>query len=177
MNSPSYLPPGATVFGDKGYISDPDAASIFAANGVRLVSMRRKNMTPNTWADDYDLAHYRKRIETMNSQLEAMGIQHLHARTNEGFDLKAWASSACTRFHQHHRRLAIRVDSIFTGAGVFAPSSYRISALLEQLMGRMPVPIVLFYPGTWRGSLNYLGLRAKDEPLASYRVKIYGRET
>ena len=62
-------------------------------------------------------------------------------------------------------------------AGVFAPTSYRISALLEQLMGRMPVPTVLFYPGTWRESLNYLGLRAKDEPLASYRVKIYGRET
>jgi len=62
-------------------------------------------------------------------------------------------------------------------AGIFAPSSYRISALLEQLMGKMLVPTVLFYPGTWRESLNYLGLRAKDEPLASYRVKIYGRET
>ncbi len=92
------LPPGATVFGDKGYISDPDAASIFAASGVRLVSMRRKNMTPNTWADDYDLAHYRKRIETVNSQLEAMGIQHLHARTNPGFDLKAWASLLALAF-------------------------------------------------------------------------------
>ena len=64
-----------------------------------------------------------------------------------------------------------------TRAGVFAPTSYRISALLEQLMGKMPIPTVLFYPGTWRESLNFLGLRAKDEPLASYRVKIYGRET
>ncbi len=92
------LPPEATVFGDKGYISDPDAASIFAATGVRLVSARRKNMTPNTWADDYDLAHYRKRIETVYSQLEAMGIQHLHARTNDGFDLKAWASLLALAF-------------------------------------------------------------------------------
>ena len=92
------LPEGATVFGDKGYISDPDAASIFAAYGVRLVSMRRKNMTPNTWADDYDLAQYRKRIETLNSQLEAMGIQHLHARTNLGFNLKAWASLLALAF-------------------------------------------------------------------------------
>ena len=92
------LPPGATVFGDKGYISDPDAASIFAASGVRLVSVRRKNMTPNFWADDYDLAHYRKRIETVNSQLEAMGIQQLHARTNDGFDLKAWASLLALAF-------------------------------------------------------------------------------
>lgn len=92
------LPPGATVFADKGYISDPDAASIFAASGVRLVSVRRKNMSPNSWADDYDLAHYRKRIETVHSQLEAMGIQHLHARTNEGFDLKAWASLLALAF-------------------------------------------------------------------------------
>jgi hypothetical protein len=64
-----------------------------------------------------------------------------------------------------------------TRAGVFAPTSYRISALLEQLMGKMVIPTVLFYPGTWRESLNFLGLRAKDEPLASYRVKIYGRES
>jgi hypothetical protein len=68
------LPSGATVFGDKGYISDPDAASMFAATGVRLVSARRKNMTPNSWADDFDLRHYRKRIETVYSQLEAMGV-------------------------------------------------------------------------------------------------------
>jgi len=92
------LPQGAAVFGDKGYISDADAASIFAATGVRLVSIRRKNMAPNTWADDYDLAHYRKRIETVNSQLEAMGIQHLHARTNLGFELKTWASLLALAF-------------------------------------------------------------------------------
>jgi len=92
------LPEGAMVFGDKGYVSEPDAASILAASGVRLVSMRRKNMTPNTWADDYDLAHFRKRIETLNSQLEAMGIQHLHARTNDGFYLKAWASLLALAF-------------------------------------------------------------------------------
>ena len=47
-------------------------------------------MSSNSWADDYDLAHYRKRIETLNSQFEAMRIQHLHARTNDGFNLKAW---------------------------------------------------------------------------------------
>jgi len=61
-------------------------------------------------------------------------------------------------------------------AAVFAPSSYRISSLLEQLMGKTRVPAVLFYPGTWKGSLNYLGLRSAEEPLGSYRVKIYGRE-
>ena len=68
-------------------------------------------------------------------------------------------------------------DILFlTRAAVFAPSSYRISSLLEQLMGRVRIPAVLFYPGTWRESLNYLGLRSDNEALGSYRVKIYGRE-
>ncbi len=68
-------------------------------------------------------------------------------------------------------------DILFlTRAGVFAPSSYRISSLLEQIMGRVKIPAVLFYPGTWHESLNYLGLRSDNEALGSYRVKIYGRE-
>lgn len=62
-------------------------------------------------------------------------------------------------------------------AGVFAPSSYRLSSLLEQMLGKMTIPAVLFYPGTWRGSLNYMGLRSDEEPLGSYRVKIYGRDS
>lgn len=62
-------------------------------------------------------------------------------------------------------------------AGVFAPASYRLSSLLEQLLGRMNIPAVLFYPGVWRGSLNYMGLRTEEEPLGSYRVKIYGRDS
>lgn len=82
------LPQDAAVFGDKGYISDPDAVAIFQATGVRFVAVRRRNMSPNSWADDYDLRRYRKRIETVYSQLEAMGVQRLHARTNHGFDLK-----------------------------------------------------------------------------------------
>lgn len=92
------LPAGATVFGDKGYLSAPDAASILAASGVRFVAVRRRNMTPNSWADEYDLRLYRKRIETVYSQLEAMGMQHLHARTNPGFDLKAYASLLALAF-------------------------------------------------------------------------------
>jgi hypothetical protein len=64
----------------------------------------------------------------------------------------------------------------FYRAAVFAPSSYRVSTLLERLMGRVRVPAVLFYPGTWSTSLNYMGMRADEEPLGSYRVKIYGRE-
>lgn len=63
-----------------------------------------------------------------------------------------------------------------TRADVFAPSAYRISALMEQMKGRIQVPAVLFYPGSWSGSLNYMGMRTDEEPLGSYRLKIYGRE-
>ncbi len=92
------LPQGATVFGDKGYVSDPDAATIFSACGVRFVAIRRCNMVANSWADEYDLRRYRKRIETVYSQLEAMGLQRLHARTNHGVDLKTWASLLALAF-------------------------------------------------------------------------------
>jgi hypothetical protein len=93
-----HLPKDVTVFGDKGYISAPDAQTILEATGVRLVSVRRTNMPPNSWADDFDLRLYRKRIETVYSQMEKMGIQSLHARTNPGFDLKAWSSLLALAF-------------------------------------------------------------------------------
>lgn len=92
------LPAGASLFGDKGFISADDAKSLLADTGVRLVTPKRKNMAPNAWADDYDLARYRKRIESVYSQMEAMGVQRLHARTNLGFDLKAFASVLALAF-------------------------------------------------------------------------------
>lgn len=92
------LPAGATLFGDKGFISADDAKSLLEETGVRLVTPKRKNMAPNDWADDYDLALYRKRIESVYSQLESMGLQRLHARTNLGFDLKAFASVLALAF-------------------------------------------------------------------------------
>jgi hypothetical protein len=91
-------PEGATVCGDKAYVSDPDANTILAATGVRFVAVRRRNMSPNAWADEYDWRLYRKRIETVYSQLQAMAVQQLHARTNSGFDLKAWASLLALAF-------------------------------------------------------------------------------
>lgn len=94
----SPLPPGACVYGDKGYIAQTDAATIFDQTGVRLVSIRRNNMRSNSWADDFDLRCYRRRIETVYSQLESMGLQRLHARTNTGFDLKTWASLLALTF-------------------------------------------------------------------------------
>jgi hypothetical protein len=86
------LPEGACVFGDKGYNSAPDEQSILADTGVRVIPVRRKNMMPHEWADEFDLKRYRKGIETVNSQLEKMGTQQLHARTNAGFEVKVHAS-------------------------------------------------------------------------------------
>lgn len=64
-----------------------------------------------------------------------------------------------------------------THGTAFAPGAYRVSSLLEQLSRRLTTPSVLFYPGTWQGSLNYLDLRTDDQALGSYRVKIYGRDS
>jgi hypothetical protein len=62
-------------------------------------------------------------------------------------------------------------------ATVFAPGAYRISSLLEQLGGKLKIPAVLFYPGKWSHTLNFMGLRSEDQALGSYRVKIYGRDS
>ena len=76
---------------------------------------------------------------------------------------------------------AVKMDGnteflFLTRTDVFAPSAYRISALMEQMKGRIKVPAILFYPGTWSDSLNYMGIRTDEEPLGSYRLKIYGRQ-
>jgi hypothetical protein len=86
------LPSGSCAYGDKAFNSKADEASILAETGVRLVPIRKANMAPNRWADKLALREYRPRVETTNSQLEAMGIQRLHARTNPGFELKVQAS-------------------------------------------------------------------------------------
>jgi len=86
------LPPGVTVYGDKGYISAPDAATILKDTGGRLIAARRTKMEPYEWTDEMNLKRHRKTIETVNSQMEKMGLQRLHARTNEGFEIKVHAS-------------------------------------------------------------------------------------
>jgi hypothetical protein len=94
------LPEGARVFGDKAFNSLEDEASIFAALGVRLIPIRKANMQPHAWfLDELELREYRHTIETVNSQLEKMGVERLHARTNIGLELKVHASLialACT---------------------------------------------------------------------------------
>jgi len=56
------------------------------------VPIHKDNMIPNTAAERAGLRTFRTAIETVNSQAEAMGMQHLRARTNAGFALKVAAS-------------------------------------------------------------------------------------
>ncbi len=88
----SGLPAGATVYGDKGYNAAADEATILTDTGVRLIPIRKANMAPTRWADKLALRAYRKRIETLYSQFEAMGVARLRARTNPGLELKVHAS-------------------------------------------------------------------------------------
>lgn len=92
------LPSGARVFADKGYIDHKTADRILSDTGVRLIAMPRLNMPPLAWIDEYELDQYRRRIETINSQLENMGLERLHARTHSGFEIKVLASLLALSF-------------------------------------------------------------------------------
>jgi IS5 family transposase len=46
------LPPGARLFGDKGYNSAADAGSSLEEVQVRLIPVRRKHMKPHAWFVD-----------------------------------------------------------------------------------------------------------------------------
>jgi hypothetical protein len=63
-------------------------------------------------------------------------------------------------------------DIVFlTRAGSLFPF-YRTSALMEQLKGKVKVPVILFYPGTIDGvsALSFMGVM---EPDANYRPRIF----
>jgi len=86
------LPPWSTVLGDKGYNAQADEASIWEAACVRFVPIHKANREPNTYNERLALRAHRKAIESVNSQLERMGVERLYARTNAGFELKVQAS-------------------------------------------------------------------------------------
>jgi hypothetical protein len=86
------LPAGSCADGDKAYNSGKDEYSLLAETGVRLVPLHKKNMPSNDWLDRQHLFPLRSRIETVGSQLAAMGIERLHARTTAGIELKVLAS-------------------------------------------------------------------------------------
>lgn len=89
------LPKGARVYADKGYISSSVKRALrptLKRDGVHLVAKHKSNMKPNTFEEWCDLKWYRHRVETANSQLQTMGIQRLHARTDQGVSIKVMAS-------------------------------------------------------------------------------------
>lgn len=87
----SDLPEGSVVLGDGAYISYADAALALYA-GIHLVAKHHAHMPANSPLERLCLATYRNVIETAHSQLEKMGVQHLHARTALGFGIKVYAS-------------------------------------------------------------------------------------
>ena len=58
----------------------------------RLIAHPRYNIKSLDWADEFDLRLYRQTIESVNSQLEKLGVQRLYALTNPDFMLKVFAS-------------------------------------------------------------------------------------
>jgi hypothetical protein len=86
------LPKGSQVVADKGYISQKDELMVYVNGNVRLIPKYRKNMRGNSQKDAALIREHRSMIETVNSQLEKMGLQRIHARTNEGIALKVLAS-------------------------------------------------------------------------------------
>jgi hypothetical protein len=86
------LPEGSQVVADKGYVSQKDELLAYCYSGVRLIPKYRRNMRGNSQEDARLIRQHRSMIETVNSQLEKMGLQRLHARTNAGVALKVLAS-------------------------------------------------------------------------------------
>jgi hypothetical protein len=86
------LPAGSQVVADKGYISQNDELMVYVFGNVRLIPKYRRNMRGNSDQDTILIRTHRPMIETVNSQLEKMGLQRLHARTTEGIALKTLAS-------------------------------------------------------------------------------------
>lgn len=93
------LPADAKLYADKGY-NYAEGEAFLASQGLRLLPIRKKNMQPHPWWDEWELEEQRGRIETCNSQLESMGVERLKARTNPGFDIKVHASLIALWFSQ-----------------------------------------------------------------------------
>ena len=92
------LPAGSSVVADKGYISDQDQQLSYIHGTVRLIPKQRRNMRGNSREDAQLIRQHRSMIETVNSQLEKMGVQRLHARTIPGFMLKFLSSLTALSF-------------------------------------------------------------------------------
>lgn len=86
------LDDGATVYADGAYVSN-DHQILALIGGVRLVAETHPNMrAQNSEYQRKRLKKLRSKIECQHSVLEKMGVQRLHAVTQEGFGLKVYVS-------------------------------------------------------------------------------------
>ena len=92
------MPAASVVVADKGYLSYKDELLAYLDGDVRLVAKQRKNMRGNSPEDAKLIDTHRRMIETVNSQLEKMGLQRLPARTKAGIALKVLASLIAVAF-------------------------------------------------------------------------------
>jgi len=98
-----------------------------------LIPVRLATMRPHAWfMDVIGLRAYRHTIETVNSQLEKMGIERLYARTNAGFELKVHATLIaliCTNMNEQSRYPLSR--NIRARSGIWASEGSACLALLS----------------------------------------------
>lgn len=76
----------------QGDNSSDDERWIESETIVRLVPIRKANMTLNARDERHALRRIRAVIEGANSQLAARGVERLHVRTQKGFVVKILAS-------------------------------------------------------------------------------------
>lgn len=86
------VPGEACLYGDKAYNSGDDEVWIAAETSIRVIPIRKANMLPNAIDERHELRRMRAVVEGANSQLAAWGVERLHARTQEGFVIKVFAS-------------------------------------------------------------------------------------
>lgn len=92
------LAEGSIVVADKGYLSVDDHQLAWTHGYIHLSAKFRKNMRQKSPYEVHLIKQHRPTIETVNSQLEKMGIQRLHARTTIGFTVKVLASLVALTF-------------------------------------------------------------------------------
>jgi hypothetical protein len=83
------LPPGSTVYADRGYNKASFEAELQTDAQIAFQPMRRRNMKAQFPPWVVYLQHFfRKRIETMGSLLERLLPKSIHTVTAAGFELK-----------------------------------------------------------------------------------------
>ena len=85
------LPEGATVYGDKAYNEYLTEDLLREASKITLLPLRKKNSKRGVEAFvEYVQRYYRKRVETVGSQIERLLPKSIHATSPGGFELKAF---------------------------------------------------------------------------------------